>query len=1556
MAGSPDFSYTVGIRADGSRLRTDLKESVAVIRNEMSGVTTPINLGLSLPGLDTGAAQAVVNQIQAQSQGITGLQVKTVQYTDELGNLQKAIAAVTGYYLNANGELVRFNKSLDNSISSINKNNASFTKMSKSADDWITRAQKMGDKERESVVKSATALQDKIKQYDNLVKAGRHVEAASLVPEINRLNDAFKRSVAETKRGANAIRSWGDSITNALKQTISYGLSLGLVRKAQQTLNEAIKFTIDLNTEMVKIQILQAKGAQTDEEIYSLAKAYNQLAIEMGATTKEVAKGSAEWLRQGKTVQETNELMRASMMLSKLGVMESSQATSDLTAVLNSFKLEATDAVAIVDKLIAVDNIAATSSKELSTAMRYVAAVAGESGVTFEQLVSYIAVMSQTTRLNAEQIGQSLKTIFTRMQDILKGQIDEDGLGINNVESALARVDIKLRDSETSFRDFGVVLEELAGKWDTLNEIEQANISKAIAGVRQANLFRILMTHMTEALEFQEAQFDSNGLAMERYEIHMESIQAKSAQFQASLEALYMEKGFQDLIKNVIDLGINLLTLVKNLGGLKTILVLATTAFTVYKIATLDTSKATSLLSEKTMSGLISRLIVLSKQLWIAVSNMFIAETATYSLSAGFRALGNAILGAISKIPVIGQIALVLGLVTAGISKATSSFKSLEEQIEKTNTQIEESKTKLEKLKSEYEKQVDLLSEYKKLSASDRDTTEEQERYIEVQQELLDMFPLINGYFDENGKYVVVLKENVEQLTKATLDQILADEALLKVQQEGQAGRLGMNLGTLYEDMMKKREKANKHLGNEEMRKEAETAEETFRNALNLTLPLYYELGEEARANFMLGLHTATYGEYNNFGEIFTDLSSRFEDLKTEEVSEGIYGDAINKFTKALAASGVAAQEMIDNEGKIHAVLSTTASDFEKIAEIKNKLSIGDSLTQDDLDLIHDYNITLGDLPGAFNITTNSVEELIDAVVDWKVQNGEISEDQAELAKQTLKIAYANKEAADALNRLKSDVNAVTNAIKEQNENGSISADTALSLVNANSELAQYITWTGNSFQFASDKALEHYQKLLQEKLAALEVAKAELIEAEATQVSSAAHVQKISALEGEIISLQALITKLGQASGALAGFGGGGGTKEDPQVAAYNDQIDALQKESKAVQEAAEEQIKAIEKIIKGLEKQIKAIDKEIDLLEDKKDAIEEASDKQIEALEKELEGFEEIIDARKKILELQREEDEYNDEIAEKNQDLADIQGEILALQFDDSQEARAKRLKLEEQAAEIEADITETVEDRKYDLQVETLDNVLDEYRTNIEERIELIEQQKEAELAAIDAEIEKLEEKKTKIQETIEAYREMIEAIRESSSAMVEAINKMIDGIRQLIDALKDADKEWGNLGGGGGKTTTPLTNLSQSKGGKGGTPIGDIEDNFTTSPYFHSGGTVESHHSDKQPFAGNLRSNEVFAKLLKGEYVATENQMKNFLKNILPKISGRTNEELINRLLAMKDGGVTVGDINISVAGNLDKDTVPEIKKAVFEALNSATKQKGKKTNAFFYSV
>lgn len=360
-----------------------------------------------------------------------------------------------------------------------------------SAEKFLVKTQGAEGKE----VENARALAEQIKatqiaREHALASFGKgSSEVKVLDSSLDSLNNKFRIAQASINQVTGAFRSWTNSLGNAIKQTISYSISVGALYGALAQLREGIDYVAELNKQMINIQVLQVEGGKTGEEISKLAVGFNDLAREMGATTLEVSKGSLEWFRQGKTVSETQELLRSTLMLSKLGALETADATDFLTSTLNSFNLSAEKASSVVDKLIAVDNIAATSAGELATALKYSSASAQSAGVTLESLIAYIGTISSTTRQSAESIGQALKTIFTRMQDIKAGKIDEEGIGINNVESALARINIKLRDSQYEFRNMEDVLKELSDVWSTLNEIEQANISKAIAGKNYARIY-----------------------------------------------------------------------------------------------------------------------------------------------------------------------------------------------------------------------------------------------------------------------------------------------------------------------------------------------------------------------------------------------------------------------------------------------------------------------------------------------------------------------------------------------------------------------------------------------------------------------------------------------------------------------------------------------------------------------------------------------------------------------------------------------------------------------------------------------------------------------------------------------------------------------------------------------------------------------------------------------------------------------------------------------------------------------------------------------------------
>lgn len=159
----------------------------------------------------------------------------------------------------------------------------------------------------------------------------------------------------EVKGTTKSISTWTDGLSNAAQRTLQYATTTMVLYGAMNQLRKGLQYIVDLNKQMTNIQVLQIDGASTNEEINKLAEGFNELAKEMRVTTLSVSAGSVEWLRQGKTIAETQELLRSTMMLSKLGALESAQATEYLTAILNGFNMEASKAEDVVSKLVAID-------------------------------------------------------------------------------------------------------------------------------------------------------------------------------------------------------------------------------------------------------------------------------------------------------------------------------------------------------------------------------------------------------------------------------------------------------------------------------------------------------------------------------------------------------------------------------------------------------------------------------------------------------------------------------------------------------------------------------------------------------------------------------------------------------------------------------------------------------------------------------------------------------------------------------------------------------------------------------------------------------------------------------------------------------------------------------------------------------------------------------------------------------------------------------------------------------------------------------------------------
>lgn len=349
------------------------------------------------------------------------------------------------------------------------------------------------------------------------------------------------------------MSGWKDATARIINYTVIYRSLWGLIQGFQA----GVQTIVELNKAFTDIQMVTG---YTNAETQALSKQYGELAVQMGATTSQVAEGATAWLRQGKSVGETNKLIEQSMILSKVGAMSSAEATEYLTSTLNGYKMEVEDATRVVDVFSKLDMSAATSSKELAIAFSRTANSAHDAGMGFEELAGYITTVSETTRRSASTVGESFKTIFARYQNVKVGKVidDESGEAINDTEKALGTLGIRLRKTETEWRDASDVLKEVGSQWGTYDELQKNTIVTSLAGTRQAEMLRSAFNNFNKVMDYTAIAYDSAGSSAEKYAIYMDSIEAKQNKLISTFQQIAYQPVFEQMYKAALNLGAGL--------------------------------------------------------------------------------------------------------------------------------------------------------------------------------------------------------------------------------------------------------------------------------------------------------------------------------------------------------------------------------------------------------------------------------------------------------------------------------------------------------------------------------------------------------------------------------------------------------------------------------------------------------------------------------------------------------------------------------------------------------------------------------------------------------------------------------------------------------------------------------------------------------------------------------------------------------------------------------------------------------------------------------------
>lgn len=1158
---------------------------------------------------------------------------------------------------------------------------------------------------------------------------------------INNIN----KSIKQTTKSA---ETFGQKLKNAFKISTVYSIAYKAINLISQASQNAVNSVKELNQSLTNLRIVTGAN-QTEAEQYMTT--YNSMARELGATTTEVADAATDWLRQGKSITETNNLIQDSIKLSKVGMINSADATTFLTSALNGYRLEASQATSVVDKLSKLDSSAAVTAGGLAEAMSKTAVSADSTGVSMDRLLGYLATVGEITQENMSTIGNAFKTFFARYTSIKTGKlelVDEDGTTetLSNVEQSLKNVGIDMRSTITDFDNAGDVLDNLYAKWDSLNGVQQNAIANAFGGVRQKERFLALMENYDKAKKYMDLSANSAGAGEQKFGAYLDSIEAKSKSLQASFEALANNTISSDVVNNIQEATAALITFIdkSNLldgaitgllagGAIKLFTMLKTgisssvlklnefhSALSLIKAGNIgeaeiaQLAQMTSNLSQSQLKAVLSskalsaeqRIAILTSQgltkaeaeakisaLGLATSEG-VAAGATSTLGGAFKGLW----ATLKANPLI--------LIVTGITAAVSAFNTYKENLEKaqkaTIDTAKESTDHIKELESSMKSYLELdtsateadkASALKSVTKQINNKTEALKNATEAEKGYKDavMDSIEADYSDAAGKAkdaAVAAKEKIAgQWSTDFTRQIQVGDNNNDIAYAEVKDILGKYISLDDYNIPGSKTKAY-YLGDTYSQNNINT------NDIESLLTYYDKLQQAQEAIQQKALELGDSGN----ALLESPLYKAISEILSNETNKTNIDDYITNRSEEIYNSAIASQgipETVEQFQKLKDTMLQQAGDSTLLADsITNRL-----------------NSAYGSLADEATKAENKVSSL-DFTVDTETFTKQLEEQQ------------------DEINKIADGYKKISGVIDEYNENGNISLANLETLMSVGDEYVSTLFDENGQLNINKDS----YAKLAKAKLEDIRYSMLENAISSINQLSKDDETSandKLSASTGKLTEetlklvaakklaegvdstqIQKIIHTYSEWSALIDNTEAGLENNIDATLGleSASDKLkDSLESEKKALENsksALEDKKKALEDTKDGYENAIDSVKSLIDWTEK---YIKQSKEDNIKSLEDKKKSVDDLIESQKELLQAQKDEYDWNKEISDKQNSVAKNALAASIASLNDSSAGKKAYKEAIDTLNESRSDMTDTLYEHSIDTRMDALDKM-------------------------------------------------------------------------------------------------------------------------------------------------------------------------------------------------------------------------------------------------------
>lgn len=1193
--------------------------------------------------------------------------------------------------------------------------------------------------------------------------------------------------------------------------------------------------------------------------------------------------------------------------------MSAQEAGQFVVSQLKAYGLAASDAASIVDKLNAVSNNYSVSNSDLAIGLTKSAAALQTLGNTQDEVMGLLTAGTEQLTGQASKVGKGLQTIGINIAQVAT-EAGELSYEVGNTTKTISLLDEATGDMRSTFD----VLSDIAKDWNSMTDAQQTAISNALAGKTRFDVFAAVMTRFDDAISATTTSMKSFGSAEEENAKYMESMSAKIALLKQQFQELVLgDGGLEKVGKIFLDLGINTLKLVNDLGGLKTVLVAL--------VGVIATIKADSVLNGLTkITNIIPNLIANVGKLG-TVFNLIVSSQIDEALSGGaIQAMSlSQALQAAGVSASVAQVAIggLFAVLTAGIA-IYSRLKQEQEQATQNA--------------------IDSANSFKSYSDTLGNTLSKIQSESTTKSQLLEINKSLNDSYDNESEKL----KDINDLRAENVE-LLHQEAVAKAEQTQH------EIGA--EATKQRRYLQSSNIGQESDYERAEgltgTPEERLKKATGSLKE--FEANQENLSNAELRRYSALSSYYN---KLSADVENAKNVVETYDEAQKIANSSTDEWSKTVQENSAE----LENQG------SQVQFTDEEIQQYADDMGISFEEAKDQL---KSFNGGIDDTTTDIDTLAKSIGVSVDELQNFADTMGLSIDSAAEILPRF-------NEWNEAVDDIQSSYEILTQAVEEYNEQGGYTTDTLQQLLTLdpaylaalqeeNGQLTINTQMLMTKVQAQAEEAKQIIYNTAIEKLNAVASGEA----GNATETAGQQHNNAVAGIDAETGSLNEN-TKAKLANAVAEARGRGGGASEGEinkilsemtnQLKAVDNWANTTAKNfSKGMGKAA----KATNKATKAVKEQksatetlkdkyktvidfiIKQYDKQIDKIKEAKDAAIKSVESQIKALEKEKDSKVKAIDAE--ITALQRERDareKYWQDQLDKLEKENDERERNIALQEKQQALALAQQTNVmvlkdgqfqytqdESAVAGAEQDLAQQEDQNEYERQKELIEELRDTELEWYDERIQSLEDYKDQVEEYYENQIEQLEEYKEYLEEYYEAQ---IEALKAEKDAVNETLEEGVANQQEYWDKMKEQlqsfVEEWNglvgemtfpNISGSGISLSAVGGKISASMGGKS---TGDNK----VSAYASGKGSI----SDSE--IAVVGENPKYRELVIGSKLNNDQGVVMNLKRGSGVVNAGTTNTLasiFNSLNGQKSVGQPVSNSNQSMSIQIGSINLPEVK-------------------------